>query len=241
MIEILPEASSTNTAMAQALAVCPNMPHGHAIMAGTQTAGRGQRGNSWEAEPGQNITLSLLLRPESLEARHQFAISEAVALGVVHTLRQYSIDSHVKWPNDIYAATDMKICGILIENTLTGMHIDHSIAGIGLNVNQTAFTSNAPNPISMAMITGNRYSTTEVAAAMVKNILKLMKSDRNALHSEYMQQLWRGNGYHNYRDTASGKIFSARITDVALTGHMTLMLQNGEERTYAFKEVSAIL
>ena len=227
--------------MAQALVTRPDMPHGHVIMATAQTAGRGQRGNSWEATPGLNITLSMLLRPTQLHAREQFAISEAVALGVVHTLHHYGIESYVKWPNDIYAATDMKICGILIENTITGMYIDHSIAGIGLNVNQTEYLSDAPNPISMSMITGRRYDTTEVARLMTDSILAMTRRDSADLHAEYMQRLWRSEGYHPYRDTATGQVFDARIADVASTGHMTLMLQNGETRIYAFKEVAAII
>lgn len=105
-------------------------PHGLAVMAREQTAGRGQRGNSWEAEPGMNITLSLMLRPQGLHPGRQFVISQAVSLAIVDLLdtlvpgRKVSI----KWPNDIYI-DDRKVCGILIENSITGLSITRCIVG----------------------------------------------------------------------------------------------------------------
>lgn len=239
-IEIVGTSPSTNSALA---AVAASRRHGYTIMARTQTAGRGQRGNTWEAEPGANITMSVLLRPQGLEARDQFALSEAVSLGITDTLARHGIDARIKWPNDIYVG-DMKICGILIENSLAGSLVERSIAGIGLNVNQLKWTGTAPNPISMAMIAGHRFDVDTTASTLVSDILRRAGSceaGRNALHSDYMARLWRSRGLHPYTDTATGQRFEAAITGIAPTGHMTLTLADGSSRTYAFKEVGAVL
>ena len=120
---------STNTYLAQN---AEGAVHGTVVYADCQTAGRGQRGNSWESADFKNITMSMLLRPANVKPSCQFWLSEAVALAVVHTLDRY-IDNGVsiKWPNDIYW-NDRKICGILVEHSLSGGKIDHTIAGIGL-------------------------------------------------------------------------------------------------------------
>ncbi len=129
-------------------------PHGYVLMAREQTAGRGQRGNSWEAAPGMNVTMSVMLRPQGLPAAAQFAISEAVAMGVVDLLDSLGVDgARVKWPNDIYVG-DRKVCGILIENSLCGTIVGRSVAGVGLNVNQREFVGGAPNPVSLRQLLG---------------------------------------------------------------------------------------
>ena len=128
-----------------------------------QTKGRGQRGNRWSSQPGENLTFSLVVKDFRIKANEQSAISQATALSLVDLLSRHEIKARIKWPNDIYAG-DEKICGILIENSLKGSEIDWSIIGIGLNVNQTAFPKDLPNPTSMKLCTGNSnpYNTREI-------------------------------------------------------------------------------
>ena len=128
-----------------------------------QTKGRGQRGNRWSSQPGENLTFSLVVKDFRIKANEQSAISQATALSLVDLLSRHEIKARIKWPNDIYAG-DEKICGILIENSLKGSAIDWSIIGIGLNVNQTAFPKDLPNPTSMKLCTGisNPYNTREI-------------------------------------------------------------------------------
>ena len=128
-----------------------------------QTKGRGQRGNRWSSQPGENLTFSLVVKDFRIKANEQSAISQATALSLVDLLSRHEIKARIKWPNDIYAC-DEKICGILIENSLKGSEIDWSIIGIGLNVNQTAFPEDLPNPTSMKLCTGNSnpYNTREI-------------------------------------------------------------------------------
>lgn len=212
-------------------------PHGFAVMAHTQTAGRGQRGNSWEAAPGMNITLSIMLRPEQLPIVRQFEVSEAVCLAVADLLREEGLEQvAVKWPNDVYVA-DRKICGILIENSLCGSMLARSIAGIGLNVNQLHFCSDAPNPVSLRQVTGSEYPLRPLAERLIALILARMEclNTPGGNHADYLASLWRRTGQHSWRDDSG--TFTASILSVSTTGMLTL----SNSRTYAFKEVTAIL
>ncbi len=228
MLQIIDECESTNAAISR------NAPHGFALMALTQTAGRGQRGNSWEAEPGLNITLSLMLRPLDLPAARQFELSEAVALGVADLLDSLHVGHvAVKWPNDIYVA-DRKICGILIENSIAGGHVAAAVAGIGLNVNQQVFRSPAPNPVSLKQLTGRDHDIRALARKMIGHILD--RTERTDNHTDFRRRLWRGAGSWPWV-TADGQRFTAEITDLLPSGHIVL----GNRPPYAFKEVSPIM
>lgn len=216
--------------------------HGTVVTCREQTAGRGQRGNSWEAEPGMNLTFSILLEPPELEATEQFWLSQAVAVAVAVVLNKVTGEEiMVKWPNDIYW-NDRKLGGILIENSLSGTAIDRSIAGIGINVNQRVFMSDAPNPVSLNNITGQEYDTAAilemVTGEIVKNVEELDNGVwRNYIDRKYRSLLWRGAGYHPFEATASGRRFTARVHDVAPSGILTLEEPDGTLSSYAFKEV----
>lgn len=242
-IEIVEECISTNSYVATKVA---GLSAPVFVLALRQTAGRGQRGNSWEAAPGENITGSLYHCPQGVPAISQFSISEAVALAVVDTLGFYGLEAKVKWPNDIYVG-DKKICGILIEHSLLGSRIMHSISGIGLNVNQKEFVSDAPNPVSMSMLTGETYDIIDVAARLSVSLeQRLAMTEDSAsvreLHKQYMSVLWRGDGEnHPFLDSSSGLCFEARIEDVEPQGYLRLLTSAGESRRYAFKEVAFLL
>lgn len=238
------EADSTNTLLAKE---SPNLDHGTAIAARRQTAGKGQRGNSWESEPGKNLTFSLLLRPKAILASHQFELLQSVVISIVKVLRSQlgTEEVYIKWPNDVYYR-DRKICGILIENTLSGAGIECSIAGIGINVNQDEFISDAPNPVSMKQISGHDFDLDHLLELFVTQIVSDFDKYEKTLNStqlaaRYRFMMWRGEGYWPYIDTATGTRFEARIAAVAPTGHLTLALTDGRVRTYAFKEVAAVL
>lgn len=211
-----------------------------------QTSGRGQRGNSWEAEPGKNLTFSLLIHPTDIPAAGQFAISEAVALAVAETIAEL-IPEHtvaVKWPNDIYV-DDRKISGILIENALAGSRIERSIVGIGLNVNQTSFVSPAPNPVSLSQLTGTMFPLEPLMRAIARGVefnVATASADRAELHRRYCQNLWRREGRWQWRDNRTARIFTAEIADVAPEGNLILRdSADGSLKTFAFKELSPIL
>lgn len=244
----LDESPSTNTYLAS---IAADLPHGTVVSARRQTAGRGQRGNSWESAPGENITMSMLLRPEGLHPSRQFVISRAVSLAITGVLRRYMPASavRVKWPNDIYV-DDRKICGILIENVISSASIRQSVVGIGINVNQRRFLSDAPNPVSMAQVTGRSFDLRPLTEEFCRAILdevdmalaaELSGEGTDALARRYFASLWRAEGFYPYRDNLRGEMIEARIAAVAPDGILTLELRGGERRDFAFKEVSAVV
>ena len=204
-----------------------------------QTAGRGCGSNSWESERGKNLLFSLLIHPTDIEAREQFHISMAISLAICDAMQSYGMkDVSVKWPNDIYWK-DKKLCGILIENRLSGTFIRDSIIGIGLNVNQDVFLSDAPNPVSMRQILGREFNRDEV----LRRILAKLNVCRCMIDFTYMRynaMLYRrGKGFFPFRD-ASGD-FMAEILETDRSGLLMLRKQGGEVQSYAFKEVQFII
>lgn len=218
------------------------------VVADAQTQGRGQRGNSWESEPGRNLTFSIRVRPTWLEASRQFALSEAVALAIRSTLETFTpapadgiFPFSVKWPNDIYW-TEKKISGILIEHRLSGQYIAESIIGIGLNVNQQKFVSDAPNPVSLSQICGKVFDLGDILRTLIENFCEhydhLRCGGYDTLHTEYLASLYRRVGAHRFRDNLRNEIICASIADVAPDGRLTLRLDDNTLRHYLFKEVS---
>lgn len=131
------------------------------ICAKEQTAGRGQGEHRWHSETGRNLLFSIVLKEPSIVAKDAFAVSAISALSLVETLSGYGVEAKIKWPNDIYV-NGKKICGLLIEHSVRGGRISWSIIGVGLNVNQTTFPSDIPNPTSIAIQSGVQNDLSEV-------------------------------------------------------------------------------
>ena len=126
----------------------------------TQSAGRGQGDHVWHSAPGQNLTFSILLRHRSLKASDALAVTSIMALGICDYLHAKGIEPWIKWPNDIWVG-EKKICGILVENCIRAGMIDFSIVGVGLDLNQTDWPPELPNPVSLKDMTGLSYDTHE--------------------------------------------------------------------------------
>lgn len=162
------EVDSTNRYLSQ-LASSGELPHLYTLWADFQTAGRGQRDNHWESQAGKNLTFSILLYPQGVVASHHFLLSQSIAIAIQKVLSTYVAGITIKWPNDIYHH-DSKICGVLIENNLQGSWIEQTIAGIGINVNQLCFHSNAPNPVSLAQLLGEEVDRERLLKEVVSQI-----------------------------------------------------------------------
>lgn len=229
--------------------------HGTVVYTDRQTAGRGQRGNSWESEPFKNVTMSILLRPENVAPNQQFWLSEISALAVERVLSKYIGNVSIKWPNDVYYK-DFKICGMLIEHSLSGGKINYTIPGIGINVNQRVFLSDAPNPISLANVLGHEVPTSEILDGLVDEILTMcdqLPEKAEEIHREFLSKLYRRDGFHEYQSTIrsasadglsvleEGEHFQACIVNVHPDGMLDLMTTEGHIHTFAFKEVAFIL
>ena len=206
-----------------------------AVWADYQTAGRGQGTNTWESERGKNLLFSLLLHPRQLPANKQFQISMAVSLAICEAVGQHIGDLSIKWPNDIYWR-DGKIGGILIEHTLQGSMIKDSIIGVGLNVNQRVFHSDAPNPVSIWQICECETDREQLLNHILNCLDRYLSHD---IKAQYLSMLYRRKGFHPYADKAGA--FMAEIVTVEDDGRLVLSDEDGQARRYAFKEVSFII
>lgn len=243
LIQQIDETDSTNNLLSHRCQV-EKVPEFTTIWAEKQTSGKGQRGNAWESESGKNLTFSIVLYPASINARKQFILSMMISLAIHDVLSLYTNDISIKWPNDIYWK-DKKICGILIENELQGSEISQSVIGIGININQTAFRSLAPNPVSLKLITAQDYDR-EMLLQQILNTIYLyyeeIKRDKektfDQFHQHYMGHLYLRERTALFHD-ANG-IFRARIVSTEPDGHLLLEDETGMIRRYAFKEVQYI-
>lgn len=215
-------------------------------VASFQTAGRGQKGNSWESEAGKNLLFSILAHPGNLQVQEQFYISEAIALAVSDSVMEaigpdFAANVSVKWSNDVYWK-DYKMAGILIENTLQGSRILDTVAGVGLDVNQEVFVSDAPNPISLKNITGREFDIEALLNDITTRFIGYMElpvDRRSEVDSLYRSRLYRREGYHKFRD--ENGVFEACIVGIRPDGCLMLQTRKGEHRVYEFKQVQFIL
>jgi BirA family biotin operon repressor/biotin-[acetyl-CoA-carboxylase] ligase len=238
----LPECGSTNTE-ARELLVQNRATDGCTVITDCQTAGRGQRGNQWEAAPGENLTLSVVWRPTFLPATAQFRLNLAVALGVhdwAAALLGPDPALRLKWPNDLFYQ-DQKLGGILIENTLSGAQIHSSVVGIGLNINQTEF--GVPTATSLSRLTGRAYALapliTRLLESLERRYLQLRAGQHEALRADYRRVLYRYDDWHPFE--VSGQRLTGRITDVTETGLLLLQLGDGQLRAFDLQEIRHVL
>ena len=208
------------------------------IEATEQTKGRGQKGNCWESNAGENLTLSYIIKPHFLQPTQQFYLSMAISLAIKDCLDQFIPNVSIKWPNDIYV-NDRKICGILIENSLMGNEIQWSIIGIGLNINQKTFSEWIPNPTSLSIEMGNIFATNDIKNILTQSIensyYRLYNNELNDIHKEYNSHLYLKNIIATYKD-AEG-IFKGEIIEADEFGMLQIRRNNVNSQSYAFKEI----
>ncbi len=209
------------------------------IQAEGQTAGRGAGRNRWESEPGKNLTFSVILTPRFLPPAKQFVLTQLISLALwnVAARRLDRKSLFVKWPNDLWYK-DKKLAGVLVQNRIKGNLLDFSVLGVGLNVNQKSFVSDAPNPASLIHFTGKE----EVLLSLLREILqqvdifyRKVQSDISSLNTLYLKKLYRLNRQACYADD-NGR-FTAMMTGVDSFGRLLLLDSEGNLRTYGFKEV----
>ena len=203
-----------------------------------QTMGRGQQKNVWESEPRQNLLFSIVLCPDFVEMRRQFRLSKVVSLGIYIAINKYVSGVKIKWPNDIYVG-DRKLCGILIENSVMNCVLNNSIVGIGLNVNQTVFRSDAPNPVSLKMLTNQHYDCDIILSEILSEIDRyysmLRDGQEEQIDNEFLAALYRLNELHFYK--AEDEVFEGQIVGVNEIGQLLIRKKDGKVLEFHFKEV----
>ena len=238
----LNETHSTNSYLRELIMREKEQPEGTVVITDYQTAGRGQKGNSWESERGKNLTFSILLHPNHIPPGKQFILSQLISIAIVGVLKKYDRHFTIKWPNDIYWK-EKKIAGMLIEVDLTGSSLSNAIIGIGININQRHFKSDAPNPVSLTQITGKEHNLSELLEKILDSIVdeynKYTPDNEEEIKQKYMALLFRNKGVYPY--LYGEEIFNASIEGIEPNGQLILKKENGSIHTFAFKEISFVI
>lgn len=213
------------------------------VAADYQRSGRGQATNQWESEAGKNLLFSIMIHPLMVPVRNQFLLSMAGGLALKEVLDSYTPEITLKWPNDVYWR-DRKISGTLIETTLSAGHIKDCIFGIGLNVNQQVFKSDAPNPVSLAQILGHEIDRKKLLDELLSAFDKYYSWIENGQYGDisalYHEALYHRQGFYPYRDVASGEVFEAAIIEVEDDGTLVVRNREGIISEYRFKELESL-
>lgn len=236
---------STNDFARDLLTKGDEILEGTVVIAENQQTGRGQRGNSWVSEAGMNLTFSVVLFPKFLSPSDQFELSKAISLGIINYLRDVlpvnMTGVRIKWPNDIYVGNE-KICGILIENAISGSKILHAVVGIGLNVNQDHFEKSLANPTSMKLVSGEHFELEHQLSCLLgyldRSYVELRNRGSQKLNNNYVKNLYR------YKELAQFKIgnqpIQATIIGVDGSGKLILEKENKEQMHADFQEVKFV-
>jgi BirA family transcriptional regulator, biotin operon repressor / biotin---[acetyl-CoA-carboxylase] ligase len=221
--------------------------HGTAIFTQKQTAGKGQRGKSWISEPGTNIALSVIIKPDPLKLHEQFYLSAATALAVHQFFSKYAEedDTKIKWPNDLYWR-DRKAGGILIESVVSsreaeGGSWEWAVIGIGININQTSFPADLPNPVSLKQVTGKDFDATilarELCVCLNEKFSFLMTGNKNEAIEKYNQHLYKLN--KKVKLKKDNRVFKAIIKNVSPSGK--LMTTHAVDEEFDFGTVEWVI
>ena len=231
---------STNNLLKSMLADHPELPDYFTVATGFQSAGRGQGTNRWQSDKAQNVLASILFRPIYPPAR-QFLLNQCFALSVRSLVAQHVGDVKIKWPNDIYVGNS-KIAGILIEHAIEAERIKSSIAGVGININQTAFAAEIPNPISLKLLTNKTFNIHDMVRDLMACCYKYQCSNRaddQFVNQEYLDHLYLYQEFAWYE--IGGKQVEAEITGTDLYGRLLLTDKSGKNYCCGMKEVRLCL
>ncbi len=215
--------------------------HGMVIWAGDQTQGKGNGTNQWESEKDRNLTFSLLIEPHFLHPAEQFILTQLISIALYETLTGLLSPEKlsIKWPNDLYYE-QKKIAGVLIQNYVKGQQINFSVIGVGLNVNQKVFLSDAPNPASLIHFTGKESDIPTLLNQVLKNFESHYETlddpqKRNELHEKYLTHLYLKDRWTNFTDVSG--TFSGKIKGINDYGQLIIEDREGNHRAFGFKEV----
>jgi len=220
--------------------------HGMAIFSHEQLSGKGQRGKDWHSEKGANIILSIVLKPQTLLLTQQFMLIACVAVAVHDFFMKYAgSEARIKWPNDLYWQ-DRKAGGVLIENIVRsrgsgGGSWDWAIVGMGININQTNFADDLPNPVSLKQITGKSFNTLafakELCHVLDKRFKELIEEGFENIYKLYLSHLYKIK--ETVKLKKENKVFEATIKGVSPSGK--LIIQHAVREEFDFGEVEWVL
>lgn len=211
------------------------------IVAEEQTKGRGQQRNSWLSEPSKNLTMSIFIDDLDLKIYNQKYLNFAISLAVFKTLTTLKIENlSIKWPNDIMSV-NKKICGILIENSISSNKIYASIIGIGLNVNQIQFPKSLKNASSLKALTNITYDLDNLLIKLIKEIrssIKILSLEKyTQLEQQYLAVLYKKNIPTMFKNSED-VLFMGKILGISDSGNLLIELEDDIIKEFGIKEVS---
>jgi len=240
----LEESESTNRYAFNLLSK-NDVAEGTVITAMYQSSGRGLGNNKWESEKGKNLTLSIILYPSFLPLDKQFMLNKMISLGIydmISHLIQNIQTVKIKWPNDIYIG-NKKVSGTLIENAIVGNTFQQAIIGIGININQDIFFSDATNPVSLKNITNKEFDKKEcldlLCSCIEERYSQLKDSFYNLLDEEYLSALFRKDELATY--IYKNQMIVAAIKEISEEGKLILETIEKEIIECNFKEIEFVI
>lgn len=236
-VHFLPECHSTND-IALNLVRAGQANEGSVVICDHQTKGKGQRGNVWHSKPGENLTFSVVLRPDFMDISEQFYLNMAISNGIRRLLQEYVPHLEVKWPNDLFVPGFGKVVGVLIENTFSGKEWEFAVVGIGVNINQLDFEFEKAS--SIRSITGSEFDLEELFRLLITQIeqgyIQLKKGKWKEIKAEYLMHLYRIDAWAEY--SVNGEQFSGKIVGISADGKLEMELENEEIAFFGLKEIS---
>jgi BirA family biotin operon repressor/biotin-[acetyl-CoA-carboxylase] ligase len=234
----VPECHSTNT-LALELSQQRNIAEGSVVITNHQTAGRGQRGNTWESQQGKNLTLSLFVKPAFLSVKNQFYLNIFTCLAIYDTLRALTdVKIAIKWPNDILVQ-EKKACGILIENQIRGSIVSSSVIGIGLNVNQAQYA--VATATSLSLLLQRQLDLNDMLEMLLGNLesryLQLKQNKESAMKEEYLSLLYWKDEERTFR--SADFEFQGIIQGIDESGRLEVNIADSV-KSFDLKEITYI-
>jgi BirA family biotin operon repressor/biotin-[acetyl-CoA-carboxylase] ligase len=234
-LKIYNTLDSTNKEAQRLLATGP-VENGLTLLAKNQTAGRGQYGRHWISATDHHLAMSIIYKPTHFDVSQLPTIGMKVSLAIVRSLKNIApaLNPLIKWPNDIYLK-GKKLCGILIENAISGSSVQHSIIGIGMNINEVQFPLEIPNAISLFQATGDSHDMEKTALVIRQTIMAILEGNDPNWKSEYDRSLYGADEKHHFQ--SDHEQLEALVQGVSLEGHLILELQDGTIRPFATHEL----
>lgn len=233
---LLHETDSTNNYAAKLLTE-GKLAHGTVILADKQTAGRGQRGNSWSSMAGNQLAYTVYAETAFLSAERYWFLNLAVALAVQQTIFSLIPEQQVriKWPNDILV-NNRKISGILIETQWRSSQIQGAIIGVGVNIQ--------PEPGLAASCSLRDFSEKDTRTMELAHLLsqqlelqfqRLRNGEWNAMLADYHCQLWMKDA-ELHAELADQRLVSGFIRGIDGTGNLLFETEGGVQ-SFGLKEI----
>lgn len=233
--KILPEVGSTNTALKE-LSAQQNLPEGFCLLTNHQTSGRGQYGKHWDSAPGENLLMSLFLKPNFLSASESYRLTMSVCLALHDLGVELGLITQIKWPNDWFAGP-RKLAGVLAESTLKGSRLETCIVGIGLNVNQRKFPHPGASSLSLELNQSMEVlSIFELLAQHLDNRYKQLRYGQGARQLQEFNDLLYGKSEF-VPVSYNGERLNLRCIEVNDSGALQVLWENGKKSLLKHQEI----